>query len=149
MSDVVRRRLAVALLVAGIAVGVLALTDTGPFSDPPTEAERVEAAVERFFAAAADGDSKTFCDLLTVQARRTLRVQTAQRLQLDEPPECERILEALAAAFKGSAVEVRRVSVSGNQARVETRYRLAGRGPQPRTVLLLAEQGEWHISDPG
>lgn len=149
MSDVVRRRVAALLLIAGIAIAVLAITDTGPFEDPPTEEERVEAAVQEFFTAAAGGDSRTFCGLLTSDARQDLRVNTAQRLQIDQLPHCEQILDALADVFKGSAIEVRFVSVSGNQARVEARYKLSGSGAQPRTVLLVSEDGEWHISDPG
>ena len=149
MSDVARRRIAALLLVAGIAVAALAIADVGPFADPATEEERVEAAVERFFTAAADGDADTFCDLLTNQARQGLRVNTAQRLQIDELPKCEQILEALSEAFAGSELTVRLVSVSGNQARVEARYRLEGAGPQPRTVLMLQEDGEWKVSDPG
>ena len=65
MSDVVRRRIAALLLIAGIAVAVLAIADVGPFDDPPTEEERVQETVEDFFGAAANGDSKTFCGLLT------------------------------------------------------------------------------------
>jgi ketosteroid isomerase-like protein len=149
MSDVARRRVAALLLLAGIAVAALAIADVGPFENPPTEEERVEAAVQEFFGAAAAGDSRTFCALLTDQAREELRVSTAQRLQIDEVPECEEILDALAAAFKDSTIDVRFVSVSGNQARVEARYRVAGAGSQPRTVLLLSEDGEWRVSDPG
>jgi hypothetical protein len=149
MSDVVRRRIAALLLVAGIAIAVLAITDTGPFEDPPTEEERVEAAVQEFFTAAAGGDSKTFCRMLTREARQDLRVNTAQRLKIDQLPGCEQILDALADVFKGSTIEVRFVSVSGTQARVEARYKLAGSGAQPRTVLLQSEDGDWKISDPG
>ncbi len=148
MSDVVRRRVAAVLLVLAIAIAALAITDTGPFDDPPTEEERAQAAVEEFFAAAAEGDSKTFCGLLTKQAREMLRVNTAQQLRTDELPGCGEILDALAELFKGSTVSVRFVNVSGNRARAETRYKLAGAGAQPRTVLLLSEDGEWHISDP-
>jgi len=149
MSDVVRRRIAAVLLVAGVAIAVLAITDTGPFEDPPTEEERVRAVVEEFFAAAAEGDSKKFCGLLTNDARQTLRVNTAQQLQTDELPGCEQILDALASIFKGAQLDVRFVNVSGNQARVEARYKLSGSGAQPRTVLLLSEEGEWKVSDPG
>ncbi len=149
MSDTTRRRIAALLLVVGIAVAALALADIGPFEDPPTEAENVEATVSGFFAAAASGDSKTFCRLLTDQARETLRVNTAQQLQIDELPECERILDALAGAFAGSELTIRHVSVSGNRARVEARYKLAGSGAQPRTILMLSERGDWKISDPG
>jgi HEAT repeat protein len=149
MSDALRRRVAVALLILGAAVAALAIADVGPFSDPPTEEERVADVVEHFFGAASDGDSATFCRLLTSDAREALQVETAQRLHIDEEPRCKRILDALGGIFEGSQVSVRYVSVSGNRARVEARYKLAGAGGEPRTVLLLEERGEWRVSDPG
>ena len=53
MSDTLRRRIAALLLVAVIVVVVLAIEDVGPFSNPETEEERVQATVEEFFGAAA------------------------------------------------------------------------------------------------
>ena len=41
------------------------------------------------------------------------------------------------------------VSVSGDRARVEGRFRVAKSPAQPRTVLLVEEDDEWRISDPG
>jgi hypothetical protein len=149
MSDSLRRRIAAGLLIIGVAVAVLAIRDVGPFEDPPTEQERVQAATERFFAAAAAGDSKAFCEALTADAREQLRVSAAQRLQTSERPECTKILDLLAPVFADSVLAVREVSVSGNRARVEARYKLAGSGAVPRTVLLLEEDGEWRIADPG
>jgi len=149
VDPVLRRRIAALLLIAGIAVAALALADVGPFEDPVTEEQRVEDAVESFFAAAAAGDGETFCGLLTTDARRALEVSTAQRLQTDETPKCARIVELLEAAFAGSGIDVRYVSVSGIRARVEARYKIPGHAAQPRTVLLLEENGEWRISDPG
>jgi hypothetical protein len=150
VSDVLRRRIAAGLLILGIAIAVLAIRDVGPlFDDPITEEERVTDAVEGFFAAAASGDSQAFCDLLTADARDELRVATAQRLQVNDPPACAEILEVLAPLFADSAIAIRHVSVSGNRARVEADYRLKGGAVEPRTVLLLAEAGEWHVSDPG
>ena len=85
MSDTLRRRVAAALLIVGAAIAVLAIRDVGPlFDDSATEGERAQEAVERFFTAAAKGDSRTFCDLLTADAREELRVSTAQRLQVDQ-----------------------------------------------------------------
>ena len=46
-------------------------------------------------------------------------------------------------------IEIRFVSVSGQQARAEARYKFADAGAEPRTVLLLSEDGEWRVSDPG
>jgi len=149
VSDVLRRRIAVALLLAGVLVAVLAIEDVGPFDDPPTAEDRARAAAEDFFAAAAEGDSERFCDLLTADAREALRVSTAQRLQTDELPACPKILDVLAPAFANSSLSVRYVNVSGERARVEARYRVGGSGAQPRTVLLELEDGKWHVSDPG
>ena len=149
MSDLVRRRIAAGLLIAAVAIAALAITDTGPFSDPPSTEGEVRSAVEAFFGAASAGDSATFCAMLTDDARRGMRVQTAQRLQTDRLPKCERILDALAGVFEGSQVTVSYVSVSGDRARVEARYRLSQATAQPRTVLLVDEDGEWRISDPG
>jgi hypothetical protein len=149
MSDTLRRRIAALLLVAGIAVAVLAIEDVGPFSDPPTTEETVRGVVEDFFNAAAAGDGKTFCDLLTADARKDLEVTAAQRLQSDEVQSCQQIIGVFAPAFKGSSIDVRFVSISGTRARVEARYKLADAPAQPRTVLLELVDGEWHISDPG
>jgi hypothetical protein len=145
VSDVARRRIAALLLVAGIAVGALALADLGPFEDPPTSGERATEAVEEFFAAAAAGDGARFCRLLTEDARSTLRVNIAQRLRTDDPPGCEQLMTA----FEGSTIQIRFVNVSGNRARVEARYKPKDSAAEPRTVLLLEEDGEWRISDPG
>ena len=149
MSDVVRRRIAALLRLAGIAGAVLAINDVGPFEDPVTEEERAGDAVEAFFAAASGGDSKRFCTLLTADAREQLRVSTAQRLQIDEVPECTKILDVLAPVFAGSEFTLNYVSVSGNRARAEGRFKIASAPAQPRTVLLLLEKNEWHVSDPG
>jgi hypothetical protein len=149
MSDTLRRRLAALLLVIGIAVAVLAIKDVGPFSDPPTEEETVRGVVEDFFNAAAKGDSKTFCKLLTEDARTTLEVNTAQRLESDEPLSCTQILDVLAPAFEDSVIDARFVNISGTRARVEARYKLADSPAQPRTILLELQDGEWHVSDPG
>jgi hypothetical protein len=149
MSDTLRRRIAALLLLAGIAVAVLAIEDVGPFEDPVTEEERVTDAVEAFFAAASDGDSKRFCESLTADAREQLEVSTAQRLQTDEPPKCIQILDILAPVFKGSSYTVNYVSVSGNRARTEGRFKVPDAPAQPRTVLLTLEEDEWHVSDPG
>ena len=43
-SEVARRRIAAVILIVGIVLAVLAITDTAFFEDPPTEAEKVETA---------------------------------------------------------------------------------------------------------
>jgi predicted lipid-binding transport protein (Tim44 family) len=150
VSPTLRRWIASALLLAGIAVAALAIADVGPFEDPVTEEERAQQAVEDFFAAAARGDGKTFCALLTTDARQALEIETAERLQTDEPPKCEDLSKLLEAAYRDSSIEIRYVNVSGTRARVESRYRIGGHGAAPRTVLLeQGSDGEWHVSDPG
>ena len=149
MSDVVRRRIAALLLVAGIAVGALAIADVGPFEDPVTQEERVTTAVEAFFGAAAGGDVKTFCSMLTREARQTLQINTAQQLQTDDPPNCEELFTVLKPVFEDSAIVVSSVSISGTKARVEASLKLKSAPAQPRTVLLNEEDGEWLVSDPG
>ena len=148
MSDVVRRRIAALLLIAGIAVGALAIADVGPFDDPPTEEERVEAVVDDYYASLAGGDGKRFCALMTRDARRALEVNTAQQFRLDEPPSCVDVVTLLQTVFKGSSATVNDVSVSGPQARVEVQLKVKGAGAEPRTVLLSEEQDEWLVSDP-
>ncbi len=150
MSDVLRRRIAALLLLAGIALGALAIADLGPFEDPVTQEERVESAVEDFFAAAAAGESETFCELLTRDARRSLQVNTAQQLRSNERLSCDEVFAVLhPILFRGSQVDIRLVSVSGLRARVETRLKTKGSPAQPRTVLLTEENGEWHLADLG
>jgi len=149
MSDVARRRVAALLLIAGIAIAVLAIADIGPFEDPPTVEEEVQAAVEEFFGAASRGDAAGFCRRLTEDARSTLRSQVASLLGEDEAPGCEKAFDLLRDSLEGAELTVRYVSVSGNRARVEARSKLAGRIAEPRTIELLEEDGEWKISDPG
>lgn len=148
MSDVLRRRIAALLLIAGLAVGALAIADVGPFEDPPTEEERVEAVVADFFARAAAGDGEGFCALMTRDARRALEVNTAQQLRLDEAPSCAAVLTLLRTVFEDSSAEINQVSVSGPQARAEVQLKLKGAGAEPRTILLSEEKGEWLVSDP-
>jgi hypothetical protein len=152
LSEIARRRIAALLLIAGIAVAVLAITDTWPFDDPPTEEERVQDTVESFYAAGADGDFAEYCALLTPAARDRVRVNAARLLEEAGQLRCEEILAVAAEEeFKGVSIRVREVSVSGIQARAEVNVKVAGRaGVEPRTMLLEQnEAGEWRVSDPG
>ena len=151
LSEIARRRIAALLLIAGVAVAVLAITDTWPFDDPPTEEERVQAAVESFYAAGAEGDFAHYCALLTPAARDRVRVNAARLLEEAGQLRCEEILAVAEEQFKGVSIRIREVSVSGIQARVEVNVKVADRaGVEPRTMLLEQnEAGEWHVSDPG
>lgn len=136
------------LLVAGVVVAALAIADLGPFEDPATPEEEVSGAVEDFYGAAAEGDFKGFCGLLTEQARAQLGANAAQLLGEVQP--CAKALESgLGEVLRGATIEVREVSISGPQARVEARLKPPDSEAQLRTVLLRETEGEWLVSDPG
>ena len=149
MSEIARRRVAALLLVLTIGVGALAIGDVGPFEDPPTVEEVVADATLDFFAAASEGDAARFCELLTEEARTSLRQQVASLLGENDPPGCEAGFEIVRSTLEGSELTIRYVSVSGNQARVEGRFRADGEGARPRTIELVEEDGIWRVSDPG
>jgi hypothetical protein len=152
LSEVARRRIAALLLIAGVAVAVLAITDTWPFDDPPTEEERTEEVVERFFGAAAQGDFGTYCSLLTPAARDQVRVNAARLLEQAGQLKCDQILAVAAKEqLAGVEVRIRETSVVGVRARVEANVKFPDTpGTEPRTMFLeLNDAGEWRISDPG
>jgi hypothetical protein len=151
LSDIARRRIAALLLILGIAVAALAMTDTWPFDDPPTAEERVQDTVESFYAVGAAGDFAAYCALLTPAARDRVRVNAARLLEEAGRLPCEEILAVAEEELKGQSIRIREVSVSGTQARAEVNVKVAGRaGVEPRTMLLEQnEAGEWKVSDPG
>jgi hypothetical protein len=150
MSDRARRRTAALLLAAGVAVAALAIADLGPFRDPPTVEDHAAAAVEEFFGAAAEADFRTFCALLTPDARARLRRNIARLSDEGEQRGCPRALEGTVGdALRGSRYTVREVSVSGPRARVEARFRPPDAEPELRTIYLNEIDGKWLVDDPG
>jgi cytochrome c-type biogenesis protein CcmH/NrfF len=151
-SDVARRRIAAVILVVGIVLVVLAITDTAFFEDPPTESEKVEAVVLDFFDAAAQSEFNDACDLLTKGAQDVMRRAAAQALETDERLRCPEIMESvIGESFAEVAVRVRSVSVSGNRARAEASLKSEGELATFRTILLEEEEdgGGFLISDFG
>jgi hypothetical protein len=153
LNEYTRRRVAAILLVAGIVVGVLAITDAPPlFDDPPTRAELAEEAMRKFFAAGAEEDFERVCSLMTQQERQSWQnpvIALAAGLK-DEKPSCPDALEAVAKDELADAeLELLEVSVSGSQARIEIKRRIEGEGRLQRTVLLQEVEGRWRIDDPG
>jgi len=146
-----RRRVAAVLLVVCVVIAALAIWDVGPFSDPPTEAERAQETVEEFFDAAADGDFKTFCSLLTNSAQKAIEVRAGSIAAEEGLKTCPEILEVLVGdQLKGSELTITLSNVSGDRARVETELRPQGKGGrEQRSVLLQEVEGEWLIYDPG
>jgi hypothetical protein len=151
LDPVTRRRIAALLLILGGLVIVAAATDVGPFSDPATPEEEVEATVDDFFGAASDGNFKEFCGLLTKQAQTAIETRAAAIASQEGLKGCEQILKALVKKeFTGSEAEVTSVNVSGPQARAEVKLKLKGeRGSEQRTVILAEVKDEWLVSDPG
>jgi hypothetical protein len=152
LSEAARRWIAAVILVIGIAVAVLAITDAGPFSDPPTEAERVQGAVEQFFASAQDRDFMAACGQLTAEEQRVVEQRAGSVAAQKGLKGCDEILreflgDQLAETEIAKVVDVR---VSGNQAVVEANLRSPGvKGPQAATFHLFLIRDEWRIDDFG
>ena len=132
-------------------VAVLTIADLGPFSDPPTEEERVSETVERFFAAGAQGEFDDYCALLTDAARTTVEENATRLLGGNMELACPAVLAAVPEAFAGLSARIREVAVSGPRARVEANVKTKNtQGVEARTILLDQEpDGTWLISDPG
>ena len=151
LSEVARRRIAAGLLALGALVAVLALTDKGPFSNPPTEQEKVVSVIEDFYGAASGGDFKAYCGLLTQGAQDRVRANAARLAGGADVGECTEILEKFGKPLEDGKLRISQVSVSGNRARVQVNYATAmTKGPQPHTVLLEEDpKAGWRVYDPG
>jgi len=150
LSDATRRRIAAALLLVGIAVAALAIANVGPFSNPPSEAERARAAVERFFEAGHQKDFKAACGQLTKEAQRTLEQRAGAAAAQQGRKGCDEILGLfLAKLALGNVVDVR---VSGNRAVVDASVRALGGSKgkgKPTTIDLFLIGNAWKIADFG
>jgi hypothetical protein len=152
LSEAARRRIAAGILVLGIVILGLAIADVGPFSDPPTEAERAQGAVEQFFASAQDQDFKSACAQLTGEERRVIEQRAASVAAQEGLTGCDEILkEFLGEQLAQTKItKVADVRVSGNQAIVDANLRTPGsNGPQSATFHLFLINDEWRISDFG
>ena len=157
LDEVTRRRVATLLLIVVAAIAALAIADRGPFSNPPTEEQRAQAAVEGFFAAAQDKDFQAMCDLLTLATRVRVMQRTATLLQNAE--DVGRCSDALAAQERlltekvGETLsethitEVKDSRVSGNRAAVDVELQFPQtKRPVPRTFQLELAGDDWKIS---
>lgn len=152
LSEAARRRIAAVILIAGIAVAALAIADVGPFSDPPTEEERAQSAVEQFFASAQDHDFKAACRQLTVEEQNTIEQRAASVASQQGLKGCDEILRAfLGDQLAGTRItKVIDVRVSGNQAAMDATIRTPGsKGTQSATFHLFLIKDEWKIDDFG
>jgi hypothetical protein len=152
LSEAARRRIAAFILVVGIAVAVLAIADLGPFSDPPSQAERAQAAVERFFASAQDRDFKSACGQLTGEEQRVIEQRAGSVAAREGLKGCDEILKVfLGDQLAGTKItKIVDVRVSGNQAVVDANLSSPGsKGTQSATFDLFLVRDVWKISDFG
>jgi hypothetical protein len=152
LSEAARRRIAAIILIAWIAAAALAIADIGPFSDPPTEEERAQSAVEQFFAAAQDRDFKSACRQLTVEEQHAIEQRAASVATEEGLKGCDEILKAfLGEQLAGTRIaKVIDVRVSGNQAVMDANIRTPGsKGPKSATFHLFLIRDEWKIDDFG
>jgi hypothetical protein len=152
LSEAARRWIAAAILLAGILVAALAIADVGPFSNPPSEAQRAQNAVEGFFAATQQRDFKTACDQLTEQEQRTIEQRAGSIAAREGLKGCDEILKAfLGDQLAGTRItKVSDVRVSGNQAVVEASVSSPGdKGTRSTTFHLFLIRNEWRIADFG
>jgi hypothetical protein len=148
LSDVARRRIAAALLIVGIAVAALAIADLGPFSNPPTEAERAQAAVERFFDAGHAKDFKAACGQLTKQAQQAIEQRAGAAAAQKGLKGCDQILGLFLAKLELGKVED--VRVSGNRAVIDASVRQVGSSHRKATTIdLFLIRDAWKINDFG
>lgn len=146
LTDVMRRRIAAVLFVVGLVVAVLAITDTGFFEDPPTEAEKVSAAVRDFYAAAEEKDYEGYCGALATEARQLL-ISTAARAFGTEKPNCEEVAKLAGDSFDGVVLKIRSVNVIANRARAEVSVKVPESPAEFKTIQLVREEGTWLIAD--
>lgn len=152
LSEAARRRIAALILLAGIAVAALAIANVGPFSNPPSEAERAQSSVESFFAAAQHRDFQSACDQLTEEEQRTIEQRAGSIAAKEGLKGCDQILKAfLGDQLAGTRItKVSQVRVSGNQAVVEASVSSPGeKGTRSTTFHLFLIRDEWKIADFG
>ena len=152
LSEATRRRIAALILLAGMAIAALAIADVGPFSNPPSEAQRAQDSVEGFFSAAQHRDFKAACDQLTAEEQRSIEQRAGSIAAQEGLKGCDEILKAfLGDELAGTKItKVSDVRVSGNQAVVDANMSSPGaNGTRSTTFHLFLIEGEWKIADFG
>jgi hypothetical protein len=148
LSDVARRRIAAVLLLAGVVLAALAIADIGPFSDPETEEQRAQAAVEQFFNAARDEDFETVCAQLTPQSKTILAQSAGSAASQQGLTGCVDLMRKLVGdrLSQTRITKIDRVSVSGNHAVVDANIRTSeSKRAQPLSLDLFLSKGDWRI----
>ncbi|MBA2241202.1 MAG: hypothetical protein H0W09_08205 [Solirubrobacterales bacterium] len=148
LSEAWARRIAAVLLVIGAVIVALAIADVGPFSDPPTESERARDTVVGFFAAASQGEWGEFCSRLTTDAREQVQANVSELTGREAKGCVEALSVGGSGSFAGLSLRIKSVRIIGNQGRVEAVVKLPEEPPEPRSILLLQDEGVWLINDP-
>ncbi len=154
LDEATRRRIAAVVLALAVVVVTLAVADVGPFSDPPTEAERAQATVEDFFAAANAKQYGRMCADLTPAIRQQVLARTLALLRgKAEVKDCGQALalqDKLLAERAGQPLSQTRIvrvtdsRVSGNLARVDVMLSFPGsKRPEAHTFPLQLVDGRW------
>ena len=135
------------LLALGAVVVALAIANVGPFSNPPTEADRARAALEDFFAAARKKDFGQVCKILTPPERSQVEIRAAA--VAGNRTGCAHVLDSpLGTALAKTTVDITDVRVSGDLAAIDAKLHAPGlKRAQYRTYKLQELAGRWRISD--
>ncbi len=151
-AELIRRRVMAVLILVGVAIAIMALTDAAPLFDDVTEEERVTDTVERFFAAYEERDFATVCDLFSPDVARAIGLVGATETKHGEPKGCVEVLEArVGAADEQDAklnVKIESVRVSGPRAVAEVIVKTEDvpKGRDLPVELELSPDGEWLIT---
>jgi hypothetical protein len=98
-------------------------------------ARDIAAVVERLEKATAARDFRTVCDeLFTADARERAG-----------GGDCERLTHSAAEGITRPRIEMKRIEIEGNRARVEITTRAAGQAEVPDVLLLRRGKGEWRV----
>jgi hypothetical protein len=145
--EVVQRRISAVVILLGVAIAIMALTDASPLFDDVTDEQRVEDAVGRFFTAYDEGDFATVCELLSTDVRDAIELAGATETGEGEP-NCAEVVEArfsaLAEQEEELGVKVDSVRVSGPRA---VAVLTAKSGGVPETIELERAGDQWLITE--
>jgi ketosteroid isomerase-like protein len=151
--ELLQRRIAAVVILIGVTIAIMALTDAAPFFDDTTEEERVADSVERFFDAFSDGDYARVCDLFSPDVATAIERAGATERKGKEPRGCAEILEARLRAADAEelklAVKIESVRVSGQRAVAEVIIK-SEESPKGSPESIELERGPegWQITTP-
>lgn len=134
-----RRRGISVSLAAALATVVVAGCGGGS-----SDEDQVRDVVTSFVQAGKDRDAAEACSLLAAD-----QVKAVERL--GGGGDCAQVLGGFFAEANaaGTDVEIQDVRVQGDRATVDATVKAAGSSPQPESILVVKEDGEWKIASAG